>query len=117
MRPRWTLRRNSLGRWALTQNRPFWRIYFSAWVNAVERMESSLSHWAIADLLDRAAAAPGEYEGVPALFIKGTGLGQKRCRIAEQARKRSMSVLIEVEEENDPRDTTFYVAARKEKGK
>jgi hypothetical protein len=113
MRPRWRLYRNSVGRWTVAQSTLLHRPGFDRWTAALTYMLGQMSRWGISDALDRAVAAYPEVEPLPACLIDCPDTVRKRRRIIETAKNRQLSVRIAIEEENNPRETTLYISAKR----
>lgn len=115
-RPRFLLHRTpNSHQWAVHRSDKRYRHCFPDWRRAVAYLDGMLSRHAITNLLDRAEAVPGEYEGLAACRIIGDSIENKRKRIADVAHYRGLAMHLEIEEEDDPHDTTFYIRVEKKK--
>jgi len=115
-RPRWILRRSpTTGRWFVRRSDRRNHDYFDTWSKALKHLQGMISRWAIANVLDRAVATPGECEALHAALVTGDNMLAKRQRIAWAARMRKLPLWIYEEVEDDPSDTLFLVQVRGKK--
>lgn len=113
-RPRWTIRRNRLGRWTVSQVGTVTMHSFSSWPLAILYVNAQVSKYCVAEVIRRAEES-GEMEVIEAHRIDTPVMHRKRRRIVQAAWWRRLSVSVAIEEEADPRDSLLLVKVSPER--